>query len=110
VTSVLTPVELASALTRRRMMGELNERVVAAIMRRASADRSQWDLMALTEPLLRRAEEVISSNGLKALDGIQIASSLFFQDRSIVRIRFISADQRQLNAAAACGLRVEQGR
>jgi predicted nucleic acid-binding protein len=110
VTSVLTPVELASALTRRRIMGELNERVVGAIMRRASADRSQWELVAVTEPLLRGAEEVIRSTGLKALDGLQIASALFFQDRSIARIPFISPDERQLNAAAACGLRTERGR
>jgi hypothetical protein len=33
-----------------------------------------------------------------------------FQADSGIRIPFISADQKQLNAAAACGLRVERTR
>lgn len=110
LTSVLATVEAVSALARRRVMGELSDHAVAAIDSRMRTDRERWELVAVSERLLRMAEEVVRERAVKALDGIHIASALLFQADSGIRIPFISADERQLNAAAACGLSVARAR
>jgi len=51
---------------------------------------------------------VARARAIKALDAIHIAGALLFQSDSGVRIPFISADEKQLNAALAFGLRVER--
>ena len=107
LTSALAPVEAVSALARRRVTGELSDRALAAIESRLTIDRGRWDLVAVSETLLRRAEQVVHDRGIKALDGIHIAGALLFQTNSMVRVPFVSADERQLNAAAACGLSIK---
>ena len=108
LTSVLTPVEAVSALARRRVAGELSDRAFVVTDSRLRTDRERWELVAISGHLLRRAEQVVRDQGTKALDGIHIASALLFQADSRIRIPFISADERQLDAAAACGLLVER--
>jgi uncharacterized protein len=65
-------------------------------------------LVAVSAALLRTAEEVVRDRGVRALDAIHIASALMFQADSRIRIPFITADERQLGAAVACGLRLER--
>jgi len=107
VTSILTPVEIMSVLARRRLTGELSDRAFTAIESRATKDRERWEYVAISETLLRRAEQVVRGGGIKTLDAIHIAAALLFQDDSGARISFISADRRQSDAAAVFGMRVE---
>src|SRR5271167_4724081 len=79
LTSVLAPVEAVSTLARRRVTGELSDRAFAAIDSRIKTDRERWELVAVSETLLRRAEEVVRDRGIKTLDAIHIASALLFQ-------------------------------
>jgi predicted nucleic acid-binding protein len=108
VTSVLTPVELFSAFVRRRLSGELNDRAFAAVKSRANRDRERGEFVAVNESLLRQAEQVIRVRGIKALDAVHIASALTFRDDSGAHTSFISADEKQLDAAIASGMQVER--
>jgi len=109
LTSAIAPVEAMSAVARRRVTLELNDRAFAAIKSRVRADRERWELIAVTELVLRRAEEVVCARGIKALDGIHIASALLVEADMRIRLPFISADERQLNAASTFGLQLERG-
>jgi hypothetical protein len=51
---------------------------------------------------------VVGIRGIKALDAIHIAGALTFQADSGARTSFISADEKQLDAAVAFGMQVER--
>jgi hypothetical protein len=55
--------------------------------------------------LLGRTERVIEQTGARTLDALHIASALFFQAETKITMPFVTADDKQLQAAAALGLR-----
>jgi len=54
--------------------------------------------------ILKEAEELILSTGLRTLDAIHLASILTFQNASGIQIPFITSDGKQQEAAAHVGL------
>jgi len=108
VTADITSIELSSALARRLSLGQLDDRAHHAIWSRVTKDRATWVRVRMDDSVLVQAEQVASSHHLKTLDAIHVGSALDFQARSATRIPFISADVRQLNAAASSGLRIER--
>ena len=98
-----------SAISNRLGLEQLTKRAFEAISARMVSDRRRWEIVLVSDAVLDRAEEVIRISPIKALDAIHIASALVFKADSRVPILFISAGQRQLNAAAVCGLQVERG-
>ena len=108
VTSDLTPIEVTSGLVRRLALGHLSANAFAAACERLTADRRKWVRIAVGDSLVERAQEVIRNFHVKTLDAIHIASALEFQTNSVTRLPFLTADEKQLNAAASCGLRVER--
>jgi predicted nucleic acid-binding protein len=105
VSSAITPVEIASALRRRRRAGDLSEDNFAALVRRARQDRLQWELVEVSSVVLDRAEELLQGvTPIRALDAIQVASLVIFQSASQMRISFVTADVRQREAATQLGL------
>ena len=109
LTSDISRVEAMSAISNRLGLEQLTKRAFEAISARMVSDRRRWEIVLVSDAVLDRAEEVIRISPIKALDAIHIASALVFKADSRVPILFISADQRQLNAAAVCGLQVERG-
>lgn len=101
----IAPVEAFSALFRRKADGDLGERSYAAIIARMRADRAHWELVELGEAVLGRAEDVISQTGVRTLDALHVASALVFQEWSGLRVPFVTADDRQREAALRMGLR-----
>ena len=108
VSSEVMPLETLSAISRRRSLGEITEPAFAAISSLLKTERTRWELVAVDNSVLNKAEEVIRNSAIKALDAIHIASALLFQANLGTRIPFVSADARQLNAASAFGLRIER--
>jgi predicted nucleic acid-binding protein len=106
VSSAVLPLELMSALCRRREVDDLAPRDFALIQARLSADRARWDLVEVTASVLGRAEQLVQITPLRSLDAIHIASALVIQETAGMRLRFITADHRQRAAAAAAGLEV----
>jgi uncharacterized protein len=107
VSSAITPVEIASALHRRKQEGDLSEENFAALLRRIRQDRLRWELVEVSSVVLDRAEELLQgATRLRALDAIQIASLVVFQSASQMRISFVTADARQHDAATRLSLDV----
>lgn len=104
VCSSVAPVEFAGALRRYRETAEPGAAdTVEAHVRR---ERDEWRLIAVTDQVLDRAETVTSSQPVRALDALHLASALVFRQQWPRDVPFVTADDRQRRAAAALGLKV----
>lgn len=106
LSSTVMPVEVASALSRRKTLGNLSERQLSAILSRIRSDRVRWELVEVDRPVLDRAEELVIQTSVRPLDAIHLASALTFLAMTGVRIHFSTADERQRDAAGTLGLNV----
>ena len=106
LSSAITPLEILSALGRRKQSGELSEKNFAAAVRRVGSDRARWELIELGGVVLNRAEEIIQQQPMRALDAIHIASALVFQASAGLQIAFVTGDRKQADAAERMGLNV----
>ena len=106
LSSFITPVELMSALTRRRSTRGLRADETAAILARAREDRTYWKLLDVSEAVLNRAEEIIQNTRIRTLDALHVASLINFQAISDLPVSFVTADARQRDAARQVGLDV----
>lgn len=107
LSSAITPVEVLSALWRRKRNGDLSEENLSATLSRVQSDRLRWELVEVGGAVLGRAEEVVQRNvAMRALDAIHVASLMTFQAAAGMRVPFITADSRQRDAATQLGLDV----
>lgn len=108
VVSAILPIEIRGALRRSAEEHAIESSRLPAAFRQLAADREQWNVLAVTTEILGRAEEIVSNYAVRTLDAIHIASAKEFAERLQARVPFISADHRQVEAAAAVGLNVQQ--
>ncbi len=106
LSSAVTPVEVMSALSRRRAAGELAPKDFLAIRARLLKDRAYWELVEVSERVLRQAEELVQKTDVRTLDALHIASAMMFQAVSGLTIPFITSDAKQRDAAQAMVLTV----
>jgi predicted nucleic acid-binding protein len=106
LSSAIAPLEIISALARRRSAGELTKRDFSAILSRLRRDRDYWELVEVSPLVLERGEDLIQATGLRALDAIHVASALVFQAGSGIRIPFVTGDAGQQEAARQMALDV----
>jgi len=107
LSSAITPVELLSALGRKKRSGDLSEEEFSMLLSRIQSERIRWELVEIAGPVLDRAEEVIQGPlPLRALDALHVASSMAFQAAASVQIPFVTGDARQRDAANHLGLDV----
>jgi len=100
LSSAITPVEVMSALCRRRQNGDLSEDRFTAALHRVRNDRIQWELVEVGAMVLSRAEEIVQGSvRLRSLDAIHIASLMTFQSAAGIGIPFVTGDGRQRDAA-----------
>lgn len=105
VTSAILPVELRSALRRRVTERTLDSSRVSEIFKRVAADRAYWTVVEVGTEVLTGAEALVSVHPLRTLDAIHVASARLFGARlAIADLLFVSADQRQVEVAAAIGM------
>jgi predicted nucleic acid-binding protein len=107
VSSVLMPAELHSAFCRRVREGTLASMALPRLFERVAIDRLHWTLVQTTTEVLDEAEALLEAHPLRTLDAVHVASARVFQKRLRVPVRFVSADARQLAAAAREGLSVD---
>ncbi len=99
LSSAVTPVEVLSAVWRRKRAGDLSEENLLATLSRVQSDRVRWELVEVGEPVLRRAEEIVQGTvPVRALDAIHVASLITFQSAAGIRAPFITGDGRQRDA------------
>jgi len=106
LSSAITPIELHSAVQRRRRQGEITQPNYNSIVSRFAKDRSYWQLVEVVPQILSKAEELVKTANVRTLDAIHIASAIIIQDSFTTPLPFISADERQLAAAQSCRLSV----
>lgn len=107
LSSTLTPVEIVSALGRRKREGDLSANAVAAILHRMRSDCAGWELVEVNSAVLKRAQELLQGvTLLRTLDAIQVASLITFQTASAIRVPLITADSRQREVAVGAGIDV----
>ena len=107
LSSAITPVEVMSALCRRKQGGDLSEENFPKLLHRFQNDRMQLELVEAGAMVLSRAEEILQGPvSLRALDAIHIASFVTFHATSGIRIPFITSDSRQREGAERMGLDV----
>ena len=107
VTSAVLPVELRSALGRRVAEGTLDAERVPDILKRAATDRPYWTLVEVVSDVLAAAETLVATYPVRTLDAIHVASAQLFAARvTPTELIFVSADVRQIEAAAAVGMMI----
>jgi len=107
LTSAITPVEIRSALCRRKRSGDLSETEFDLLLDRIQLERATWELVECGTAILKRAEEIIEEPALmRALDAIHVASVLGFQTAASTQVPLITGDFRQRDAARHFGLEV----
>ena len=107
VASAILPIEIRGALRRRAAENTIDSSRLPAALRRLAADRAQWNLLTVSTEILDRTEQIVASNAVRTLDAIHVASAQEFAGRLRGHVPFISADHRQIEAAAALGLSVQ---
>lgn len=106
MSSAIAPIEIASALRRRRDAGEITAADLRTVQSRLQRERAAWVLRLPDAPLLDRAERVAERLVVRALDAVHLASALLFCEEAALRTPFVTADGRQRQAATALGLDV----
>jgi len=104
LTSAIAPTEAISALSRRRMLGELTAKHFSEVLSKINTDRAYWELVEVSALVLKEADEVIIKTDLRTLDAIHLASLLTFQAASGIQIPIITSDTKQREAAIALEL------
>jgi len=93
--------ELYSGLTRRRREGGLSQMQYQLACRRFETDWMALVKVELGAEILNAARGLIQRHGLRAFDGIHLASALELQAAAGEAVTFVAADQRLLQAAGA---------
>lgn len=104
VTSAFTEVELRSALHAARRRRVLTTRQVHAVLQRIAEERDWWLLVTVSANVLRRAEEIVEAQPLRAADAVHCASALVLQEALGNPLYFATADREQGRCALALGL------
>lgn len=104
--SAVAPVEVTSALKRRREAGQLSERRLRALLDDLRQDRAHWELVEVSGAVLDRAEAIVVRAAVKTIDAIHLASALLLAETTVDRLPFVTADARQREVAARVGLPV----
>jgi len=99
-------VEILSALFRRRAVGELTPSNVTSTLTPIQSERGSWRLIQIDTLVLGRAEALMRDHILRTLDAIHVASALVYGDALGVQLPFVTADERQRDAAARLALDV----
>jgi predicted nucleic acid-binding protein len=98
--SVLAYPEARSAFARRRREGSLDARGLRTARAAFERDWTRLVRLAVSEDVYRAAGSLVERHGLRALDGLQLASFLSLRVRlSRRRVKFSSFDKRLVRLA-----------
>ena len=104
-----TPVELASALSRRERDGGLTSAEVTSAIERLRALERGWHEVIPTDALRGRARRLLRVHALRAADSLQLAAALRIAGDDPASVVFVSLDRRLVDAARREGLDVWSG-
>lgn len=97
--SVLCVPEIVSALSRRKREGVLPAAAYERVKGQLAADVGDAIIVQLTPEVVATAVTLLETNILRAMDALHVAGALVWQADL-----FVTADQRQFDAAQQSGL------
>ncbi len=100
---ILTHVEVASALWRRRRNGEMIEAERAEAQRRLDETLSNAVMVSDVFAVARHARRLLAAYTLRAADAMQLAAALVACEDEPGRLPFVTLDDRLAEAAAREG-------
>jgi hypothetical protein len=103
--SILSSVEVASALARRARAGDLPQSAAKSHGRRAASDLAEMHVIAASREVLKITVELIWRHPLRAYDAIQLASAIRLSRETGLAVTFVCGDGRLAAAAKGEGLR-----
>jgi uncharacterized protein len=116
----ITGVEVPAAINKRIRMGDINAADAATAITNFENDMAnQYNLLEVTEPILKSAAALTSNYKLRAYDAVQLAVALEINKQLLAlgipaagmpALTLVSADDDLNNAAAAEGLNVDDPR
>lgn len=103
-TASLTYAETHAAFSRRTREGRLTRETTRRLARRFDKDWDSYDIVVLSEDVLRLARQMLYRHPLRSADAIHLASALLLARTSpTARWSFVCADGRLCDAAQAEG-------
>src|SRR5438128_1776386 len=111
----LTQVEIISAFTRRFRRGDITQAEIDAACDESQLDiANQFEIVQVTDLVIKEAANLAKSRGLRAYDAVQLAAALDTKglvtqatEQEPMELMLVSADVDLNAAAAAEGLKVE---
>lgn len=106
----ISAVEVLAAITRRVRLGSLTPQAGHDAVTQFLADFGNYDVVAISEPLILRAMDFAEEHGLRGYDAVQSAAAAAVNVGAGTlgfHAILISADDELNAAAAAEGLKVE---
>jgi uncharacterized protein len=97
--SVVCIPEIISALNRRMREGNLSRQQYEQAKRRLSEDVADAAIVNLTSTVLARCTAILEQSPVRAVDALHVACAVAWEAGL-----FVSADKRQISAAAKAGL------
>jgi predicted nucleic acid-binding protein len=105
LSSTLTHVECARALTRGVATGRLDRTDALAAQKLVDGAAATWILREMSGPVLSRARSPFPAEPIRTLDAIHLATALVFRD-ALPSLTMITLDERVRSNATALGLQV----
>ena len=102
--SRLLAVEVRRVIDRYRLMGQIDDEDVARLHEEARRALRSIDILAMSEPILRRAEQAAPTI-IGALDAIHLATALELESTLRAPLVLATHDVQLARAARASGLR-----
>lgn len=102
----LTPLEVLSALWRRRRLAEIEVRAQAAAEDALLELETAWSIVIDVTEVDRRARRLLATHPLRAADAAQLAAALLACDERPERLPFVTLDERLAEAARREGFAV----
>jgi hypothetical protein len=102
----LTPLEVLSALWRRRRLAEIEVRAQVAAEDALLELETAWSIVADVTQVDRRARRLLATHPLRAADAAQLAAALLACDERPDLLPFVTLDERLAEAARREGFAV----
>lgn len=104
-----TPVECASAITRREREGALPFADATGVLEQLRALAGGWQEVLPTEPVRTAAQRLLRVHPLRAADSLQLGAAIVAAEGDPAALEFVGLDDRLNVAAAREGFRVVRG-
>jgi len=101
-----TPIECASALTRREREGVLGARAFSSAQEILRGLRRSWTEIVPSENLRAIAERLLRVHPLRAADSLQLAAAIVATDQNPSEADFVCLDRRLADAAEREGFSI----